>query len=181
MSIVKTGGRVGVVMPDSILTDGESTKKVRDKLLKDFNLHTILRLPTGIFYANGVKTNVLFFEKGEPTGDIWVYDYRTGVKHTLATKPMTREHLQEFVECYCSGHMEDRRETYDAETNPNGRWRRFSAAEVAARNDLNFKWIDFTEGDDRTVADILDEMQEESDSIAAAVARLKDLLGGIEL
>lgn len=181
MSIVKTGGRVGVVLPDSILTDGDSTKKVRDKLLKDFNLHTILRLPTGIFYANGVKTNVLFFEKGEPTKDIWVYDYRTGVKHTLATKPMTREHLQEFVECFCTGHREDRKETYNAETNPNGRWRRFSAEEVAGREDLNFKWLDFTEEDDRSVSEILDEMQEESDGIASAVARLKELLGGVEL
>ncbi len=181
MSIVKTGGRVGVILPDSILTDGDSTKKVRDKLLRDFNLHTILRLPTGIFYANGVKTNVLFFEKGEPTKGIWVYDYRTGVKHTMATKPMTREHLQEFVDCYCSGHMEDRRETYDAETNPNGRWRRFTEAEVKAREDLNFRWLDFTEEDDRTVADILDEMQEDADGINVAVARLKELLGGIEL
>ena len=181
MSIVKTGGRVGVVLPDSILTDGDSTKKVRDKLMKDFNLHTILRLPTGIFYANGVKTNVLFFEKGEPTGDIWVYDYRTGIKHTLATKPMTREHLQDFVDCYCSGHTEDRHETYNAETNPNGRWRRFSAAEVAGREDLNFKWLDFTEEDYRSVSDVLEEMQEEADGIAAAVIRLKELLGGIEL
>lgn len=181
MSIVKTGGRVGVVLPDSILTDGDATKKVRDKLLKDYNLHTILRLPTGIFYANGVKTNVLFFEKGEPTTDIWVYDYRTGVKHTMSTKPMNREHLQDFVDCYCSGHMEDRCETYDAEANPNGRWRRFTAAEVAAREDLNFKWLDFTEEDDRTVSDILEEMQEQSDGIAAAVSRLKELLGGIEL
>ena len=181
MSIVKTGGRVGVVMPDSILTDGDTTKKVREKLLKDFNLHTILRLPTGIFYAGGVKTNVLFFNKGEPTEDIWVYDYRTGVKHTMVTKPMTREHLQDFVDCYCSGHIEDRHETYDAEANPNGRWRRFSAEEVRARDDLNFKWIDFTEEDERSVSEILAEMQEESDGIAAAVAQLKELLGGIEL
>lgn len=181
MSIVKTGGRVGVVMPDSVLTDGGSTAKVREKLLKDYNLHTILRLPTGIFYANGVKTNVLFFEKGEPTKDIWVYDCRTGIKHTLTTKPMTREHLQDFVDCYCVGHMDDRKETYDAETNPNGRWRRFTADEVSKREDLNFKWIDFTEEDDRTVLEILDEMQEESDGIAAAVAQLKELLGGIEL
>ena len=181
MSIVKVGGRVGVVLPDSILTDGDSTKKVRDKLLKDFNLHTILRLPTGIFYKPGVKTNVLFFEKGEPTKDIWVYDYRAGVKHSLVKKPMTREHLQDFVDCYCVGHMDDRKETYDAETNPNGRWRRFTAEEVSKREDLNFKWIDFTEEDDRTVSEILDEMQEESDGIAAAVAQLKELLGGIEL
>lgn len=179
MSIVKTGGRVGVVMPDSILTDGDSTKKVRDKLLKDYNVHTILRLPTGIFYANGVKTNVLFFEKGEPTKDIWVYDYRTGVKHTMATKPMTREHLQDFVDCYCSGHMEDRKETYNAETNPNGRWRRFTEEEVKGREDLNFKWIDFTEEDDRSVSEILEEMQEEADGINEAVSRLKELLGGL--
>ena len=67
MSIVKTGGRAGVVLPDSVLTDSGATAMVREKLMKDYNLHTILRLPTGIFYANGVKTNVLFFEKGEPT------------------------------------------------------------------------------------------------------------------
>ena len=180
MSIVKTGGRVGVVLPDSILTDGGSTKQVRDKLLKDFNLHTILRLPTGIFYANGVKTNVLFFEKGEPTKDIWVYDYRTGIKHTLVTNPMTRDNLQDFVDCYCSGHLQDRKETYDAETNPNGRWRRFSAEEVKEREDLNFKWLDFTEEDERSVSEILDEMQQDADGINAAVTRLKELLGGIE-
>ncbi|MBR1700509.1 MAG: N-6 DNA methylase [Lachnospiraceae bacterium] len=181
MSIIKTGGRVGVVLPDSVLTDAGATAKVREKLMKDYNLHTILRLPTGIFYANGVKTNVLFFEKGEPTKDIWVYDYRTGVKHTMATKPMTRDHLQEFVDCYCSGHLQDRTETYDAETNPNGRWKKFTEADVKAREDLNFKWIDFTEEDDRSVGEILDEMQEEADGISAAVAQLKELLGGIEL
>lgn len=180
MSIVKTGGRVGVVLPDSILTDGDSTKKVRDKLLRDYNVHTILRLPTGIFYANAVKTNVLFFEKGESTKDIWVYDYRTGVKHTMATKPMSREHLQEFVDCYCSGHMEDRKETYDKEINPNGRWRRFTEAEINARDDLNFKWLDFTEEDERTVPEILEEMQGEAIQIAEMVETLKNLLGGIE-
>ena len=181
MSIVKTGGRVGVVLPDSVLTDGDSTKKVRDKLMKDYNLHTILRLPTGIFYAGGVKTNVLFFDKGKPTKDIWVYDYRTGVKHTMVTKPMTREHLQDFVDCYCSGHTQDRRETYNAETNPTGRWRKFSEAEIKAREDLNFKWIDATEEDDRSVKEIINEMQSESDGIAAAVSQLKKLLGGIEI
>ncbi len=168
-------------MPDSILTDGGATKKVRDKLLKDYNLHTILRLPTGIFYANGVKTNVLFFEKGEPTKDIWVYDYRTDIKHTMATKPMTRENLQDFVDVYCSGHMEDRRATYNTESNKNGRWRRYSSEEVASRDELNFKWIDSGEPEPRTVAEILDEMQDEADGISTAVAQLKELLGGIKL
>ena len=104
--------------------------------------------------------SMVVFEKGKPTKDIWVYDYRTGVKHTMAQKPMTRADLDEFVQCYCSGHMEDRTETYSAE-NPNGRWRRYAEKEVKGRDDLNFKWIDFTEEDERSVADILDEMQEE--------------------
>lgn len=181
MSIVKTGGRVGVVLPDSVLTDTGATAKVREKLMKDFNLHTILRLPTGIFYANGVKTNVLFFDKGEPTEDIWVYDYRTGIKHTMATKPMHREDLQEFVDCYCSGHQKDRQETYNKETNPNGRWRRFSADEVKNADTLDFKWLDLEEKDERTIAEVLEDMQAESDGIAAAVAKLRELLGGIEI
>ena len=181
MSIVKTGGRVGVVLPDSVLTDQEkSTTTVREKLLKEFNLHTILRLPTGIFYANVVKTNVLFFDKGEPTKDIWVYDYRTGIKHTMATKPMTRANLDEFVECYCSGHMEDRKPTY-SEDNPNGRWRRFTEDEVKNTDTLDFKWLDLEEKDERTIKQVLDDMQAESDGIVEAVTKLKELLGDIDL
>ena len=182
MSIVKTGGRVAVVLPDNVLTDANATAKVREKLLKDFNLHTILRLPTGIFYANGVKTNVLFFEKGEETKDIWVYDYRTGIKHTMATKPMTREHLNEFVECFCSGHLEDRTPTY-SEGNPNGRWRKFSQEEVYSRDllKLDFKWLDLEEKDDRTIGELLSDMQEKATSITDAVAKLQEILGGIDL
>lgn len=184
MSIVKTGGRVGVVLPDSVLTDGGSTKQVRDKLMNGYNLHTILRLPTGIFYANGVKTNVLFFDKGEPTKDIWVYDYRTGVKHTLVQKPMTREHLQEFVDCYCSGHTEDRKETY-SEENPNGRWRKFTIERDEKgdilREDLNFKWLDFSEEDERSVNEIIDDMQKQADVINSTISTLREILGGISL
>ena len=180
MSIIKTGGRVGVVMPDSVLTDGDSTKKVRDKLMKNYNLHTILRLPTGIFYANGVKTNVLFFDKGKPTKDIWVYDYRTGVHHTMVQQPMTREHLDEFVQSYCSGHMEDRKATY-SEENPNGRWRHFSAEEVAARDDLNFKWIDFAEEDERTTTEIITDMKAQAKTINDVIETLSSILGGIDL
>ena len=180
MSIVRTGGRVGVVLPDSVLTGDGATRKVREKLMKDFNLHTILRLPTGIFYANGVKTNVLFFDKGEPTKDIWVYDYRTGIKHTQVQNPLKRSDLQDFVDCYCAGHMNDRQQTW-SEENPNGRWRRFSEEDVANAVNLDFKWLNLEESDDRTVAEILDEMQEEADGIAEAVARLKEMLGGIDL
>lgn len=180
MSIVRKGGRVGVVLPDSVLTDMGPTEKVREKLLKDFNLHTILRLPTGIFYANGVKTNVLFFDKGKPTKVIWVYDYRTGIKHTLATKPMTRAHLQEFVDCYCVGHQQDRVATYSSDS-PNGRWRCFSEEEVKGADNLDFKWIDLEEKDERTVAEILEDMQGEADSFNAAVTKLKMILGNVNL
>lgn len=182
MSIVKTGGRVAVVLPDNVLTDGKAIAKVREKLLADFKLHTILRLPTGIFYADGVKTNVLFFEKGEKTRDIWVYDYRTGIKHTKATKPMTRADLDDFVNCYCSGHLEDRKPTY-SEENPNGRWRKFSEEEVYSRDQLklDFKWIDLTEKDDRTITELLSEMQEKATAIGDAVSKLQQILGGIDL
>lgn len=182
MSIVKTGGRVAVVLPDNVLTDGNATAKVREKLLEEFNLHTILRLPTGIFYANGVKTNVLFFEKGEKTKDIWVYDYRTGIKHTMATKPMTRADLDDFVDCYCSGHMNDRTATY-TEENPNGRWRKFTEDEVYSRDQLklDFKWLDLTEKDERTVTELLAEMQDKATAINDAVAKLQEILGGIDL
>ncbi len=182
MSIVRTNGRVAVVLPDNVLTDGGATAKVREKLLKDFNLHTILRLPTGIFYANGVKTNVLFFEKGKSTKDIWVYDYRTGIKHTMATKPMTRANLDDFVTCYCSGHMQDRVPTYSTDE-PNGRWRKFTKEEVYSRDllKLDFKWMDLGEKDDRTISELLSDMQSKASAITEAVAKLQDLLGGIEL
>ena len=176
MSIVKTGGRVAVVLPDSVLSDGKDATAIRKKLMKDFNLRTILRLCPGLFYAN-ISTNVLFFDKGKPTEDIWVYDYKTGIKHTLATKPLKREDLDDFVACYCSGHMQDRKETYDKETNPNGRWRRFTAAEIAKRKDLDFKWIDFTEKDERSLSEILDEIDAKSQNIVNAVARLRELIG----
>lgn len=176
MSIVKTGGRVAVVLPDSVLSDGKDATAIRKKLMKDFNLHTILRLCPGLFYAN-ISTNVLFFDKGKPTEDIWVYDYKTGIKHTLATKPLKREDLDDFVDCYCSGHMQDRKETYDKETNPNGRWRRFTATEIAKRKDLDFKWVDFTEKDERSLSEILDEIDAKSQNIVNAVARLRELIG----
>ncbi len=184
MSLVKTGGRVGVVLPDNILFDKSTANcKVREKLLNDFNLHTILRLPDGIFYANGIKANVLFFDKGTPTENVWVYDYRTGIKHTLVQNPLKRSDLDEFVSLYCSGHMEDRAETY-SEENPNGRWRKYSIDEIRKRDgfDLDFKtWIDLSEKDTRTIPEILAEMEDERNSINKALDTLKSLLSGVAL
>ncbi|WP_308412942.1 N-6 DNA methylase, partial [Vibrio parahaemolyticus] len=101
-SMLKTTGRAAVVLPDNVLFEGGAGETVRKKLMESTELHTILRLPTGIFYANGVKANVLFFDnkpaqKDAWTKDIWIYDYRTNVHHTLKKKPMTMEHLEDFV------------------------------------------------------------------------------------
>ena len=180
MSIIKTGGRVGVVLPDSVLTDTGATARVRRKLLDEFNLHTILKLPTGIFYAQGVKTNVLFFEKGTPTKEIWTYDYRTGIKHTLVQNPLKRSNLDDFVDLYKEGHLAERQETYSQE-NPNGRWRKYSIEEINNDESLNlsFKWIDEEEDDDKTIVEYLTEMEIISADLASSVAKLKDLLEGV--
>lgn len=181
MSIVKTGGRVGVVLPDSVLADSGATAKVRKKLLKDFNLHTILRLPTGIFYAQGVKTNVLFFEKGKPTKDIWVYDYRSGIHHTLVQNPLKRSDLNDFVDCYCVNHQNDRVETY-SEENPNGRWRKFTIEQIKSNDyKLNLKWIQFEDDlDAYSLLELLQMIKDKSTNIANAVEELENLIGKVD-
>lgn len=173
MSKVKMGGRAGVIIPDSVLDDrSNSTKRVRKKLLEEFNLHTILRLPTGIFYAQGVQTNVLFFEKGQKTENIWIYDYRTGIKHTLVTKPLKEDNLQDFVEKY---NQENRIQSYDADKNPNGRWRCFSAKEILCQEDinLNIHWINEEVNDDRTAEETIKDIKEESHCLSTLVEKLE--------
>ena len=183
MVMLKNGGRAAVVLPDNVLFEGGAGETIRKELLKNFNLHTILRLPTGIFYAQGVKANVLFFTKGTPTKDIWFFDYRTGVKHTLATNPMLRHHLDEFVECYKADNINARTETYNAETNPNGRWRKYSVDEVMKRDktSLDISWIKLNDDDnDMSLAELMSNIQEKSDNISKAVAELQKLLANIE-
>ena len=180
MSILKNNGRAGVVLPDNVLFEREG-QKIREKLLKDFNLHTILRLPTGIFYAQGVQTNVLFFEKGKPTKDVWFYDYRTDVKHTLVSNPLTRKHLNDFVACYCVGHLADRKETWNAETNPNGRWRKYSAEELLKRDQVNLDitWMTEAKSADEMLSmeEVLTRMEERVKTIQAAFATIRKELG----
>lgn len=178
MLMLKNGGRAAVVLPDNVLFEGGAGEVIRKKLLTDFNLHTILRLPTGIFYAQGVKANVLFFQKGTPTQETWYYDYRTGIKHTLATNPMKRQHLDDFVACYSN-----RVETYNAETEPNGRWRKFSVTELLGRDktSLDITWIkEQTHEADCTLGELLGTIKEKSENISNAVAQLQQLLAGIE-
>ena len=183
MVMLKNGGRAAVVLPDNVLFEGGAGETIRKELLKNFNLHTILRLPTGIFYAQGVKANVLFFTKGTPTKDIWFFDYRTGIKHTLATNPMLRHHLDEFVECYKADNINARTESYNAETNPNGRWRKYDVDEVMKRDktSLDISWIKLNDDDnDMSLAELMSNIQEKSDNISKAVAELQKLLANIE-
>ena len=183
MVMLKNGGRAAVVLPDNVLFEGGAGEVIRKKLLTEFNLHTILRLPTGIFYAQGVKANVLFFSKGTPTKDIWCYDYRTGVKHTLATNPMQRHHLDDFVECYKSENILARQETYDAESNPNARWRKYNVDDILKRDktSLDITWIKQNDDDnDYTLAELMALIQEKSDNISKAVAELQKLMANIE-
>ena len=183
MVMLKNNGRAAVVLPDNVLFEGGAGEVIRKKLLSDFNLHTILRLPTGIFYAQGVKANVLFFSKGSQTKDIWYYDYRTGIKHTLATNPMQRSHLDDFVKCYNPDNTSARKETYDAETNLNGRWRKYSVDEILKRDktSLDITWIKIGDDDnDYTLTQLMDIIKEKSDNISKAVAELQKLISNIE-
>ena len=181
MLMLKNTGRAAVVLPDNVLFEGGAGETIRKKLLEDFNLHTILRLPTGIFYAQGVKANVLFFQKGTPTKNVWYYDYRTGIKHTLATKPMMRHHLDDFVTCYHAEDISQRKETY-SEENPNGRWRKYPVSELLKRDktSLDISWIKQTDDDDDlSLAELMSTIQQKSDNISKAVAELQKLLSNI--
>lgn len=147
-SMLKTTGEAAVVLPDNVLFEGGAGETVRKKLMETCELHTILRLPTGIFYAQGVKANVLFFDnraasKDVATKEVWYYDYRTNIHHTLKRNPMRLENLREFIDCYRPGSRHKRKATWDAEKNPNGRWRKYTYDELAARDktSLDLFWL----------------------------------------
>jgi type I restriction enzyme M protein len=146
-SLAKINGRVGIVVPDNVLFEGGAGEEVRRKLLTECDLHTILRLPTGIFYAQGVKANVLFFDRKPAsekpwTKEIWFYDLRTNMNFTLKTNPLRFEHLKEFIECYNPENRFNRKPTWN-ENNPDGRWRSFRYDEIMQRDKINLDifWI----------------------------------------
>lgn len=147
VSMLKENGRAAVVLPDNVLFEGGAGETVRKELLQRTNLHTILRLPTGIFYAQGVKSNVLFFEnkkksKTSNTENVWFYDYRTNVHHTPKKNPLRFEHLQEFMERYQADDISKRSETW-GEENPEGRWRKYTVEEILARDktSMDIFWL----------------------------------------
>ncbi|MBW4898483.1 SAM-dependent DNA methyltransferase [Prevotella denticola] len=180
MLMLKTGGRAAVVLPDNVLFEGGAGETIRKKLLSDFNLHTILRLPTGIFYAQGVKANVLFFTKGQATKDIWFYDYRTDVKHTLATNKLQRHHLDDFVACYTAN---PRVETYNEDTARDGRWRKYEVEDILARDktSLDITWIKAGgEEEQFTLDELMTNITTQAGNISKAVAQLQKLMAVIK-
>jgi type I restriction enzyme M protein len=140
-------GRAAVVLPDNVLFEGGAGETIRKKLLHECDLHTLLRLPTGLFYAQGVKANVLFFDKKPAsespwTKKLWIYDLRTNKHFTLKTNPLRRADLDEFVDLYKVGQRHQRTETWSLE-NPDGRWRAYGYDELIARDktSLDIFWL----------------------------------------
>lgn len=187
-SLLKVGGTAAVVLPDNVLFEGGAGETIRKNLLKTCDLHTILRLPTGLFYAQGVKANVLFFEKkptseNAQTKEVWIYDYRTNVKHTLKQNPLRETDLQDFVDCYRPNDRHHRQETYHAESNPDGRWRKFTYDEVLGRDktSLDITWIkQGEESEDLSLPELISIIKEKSNNITEAVAELEKLLENLE-
>ncbi|NLF09402.1 MAG: SAM-dependent DNA methyltransferase [Pirellulaceae bacterium] len=140
-TLLAINGRCAIVVPDNVLFEGGAGETVRRNLLQQFDVHTLLRLPTGIFYAPGVKANVLFFDakpaQEKPwTKTLWVYDLRTNMHFTLKTNPLQRSDLDEFVKCYNPDNRHRRRQTW-TEKNPEGRWRSFDYSELIKRDKVN--------------------------------------------
>ena len=152
---MKATGKAAVVVPDNVLFEGGAGETIRQKLLQTTDLHTILRLPTGIFYKPGVKANVIFFDKRpaspeRQTKTVWIYDFRTNMHFTLKQNPMPDRDLGDFISCYNPQNRYERTETW-SENNPDGRWRKFSAEEILARDktSLDIFWIK-----DKSLADL---------------------------
>lgn len=140
-SLLKIHGRAAVVVPDNVLFEGGAGETIRRNLLQQFEVHTLLRLPTGIFYAQGVKANVLFFDAKPAqetpwTKEMWVYDLRTNMHFTLKTNPLKRADLDEFVRCFNPKNRHKRKATWD-EAQSDGRWRCFSYDELVRRDKTN--------------------------------------------
>ena len=185
-SLLKATGKAAVVVPDNVLFEGGAGETVRKKLLETADLHTILRLPTGIFYKPGVKANVIFFDKRPAsaqtqTKEVWIYDLRTNMHFTLKQHPMTDADLDDFVQCYHPENRYLRKETW-SEENPDGRFRKFGIDEILARDktSLDIFWIkdksladlDNLPSPDVLAADIIENLQSALESFKELQSQL---------
>lgn len=174
MTILKVGGTAAVVLPDNVLFEGGAGEALRRRLLKDFNFHTLLRLPTGIFYKQGVKANVLFFDKvsgGDQvaTRDLWVYDFRTNMRFTLRERPLQKSDLDDFVAAYRP--RQQRHQRVESE-----RFRRFSYDALSQRDKLNLDifWLKDANATDPDSLPPPDEVAAEIvDNLETALARFR--------
>jgi type I restriction enzyme M protein len=185
-TLLKTTGKAAVVVPDNVLFEGGAGEIVRQKLLETTDLHTILRLPTGIFYKPGVKANVIFFDNcpaasGIHTKEVWIYDFRTNVQFTLKKNPLSSDDLRDFVKCYRPDNRHNRRETW-SESNPDGRFRRFTYSQIKERDktSLDIFWIK-----DKSLAD-LDSLPDPDvlageiiDNLETAMESFREIVAGL--
>ena len=185
-TILKTTGLAAVVVPDNVLFEGGAGETVRKKLLETTDLHTVLRLPTGIFYAQGVKANVIFFDakpasKNAWTKEVWYYDYRTNIHHTLKKNTLKFDDLKEFIECYNPVNRHKRKETWN-EKNPEGRWRKYTYDEIISRDKTS---LDITWLRDKSLADLdnlpdPDELAEEIvENLEAGLESFKAIIASL--
>ena len=179
-SCVKMQGRAAIVVPDNVLFEGGAGETIRRELLKQCDVHTLLRLPTGIFYAQGVKANVLFFDRKPAsekpwTSKLWIYDFRTNEHFTLKTNPLKREDLDDFVACYRPENRHERKET--------DRFRAFSYDDLLKRDkvSLDIFWLKDDSLEDSAnlpdpdviAAEIAEDLQTALDQFAQIAADLK--------
>ena len=180
VTILKDTGQAAVVLPDNVLFEGGAGEKIRKKLLENCDVHTLLRLPTGIFYAQGVKANVLFFDAKPKDGQVhtkgvWIYDLRTNKHFTLKTKTLKLDDLRDFISCY---NPENRHERKESE-----RFKYFSYSELISRDkaSLDIFWLkdDTLDNlDDLPPPDVL--QQEIIEHLEAALASFRDLAVGLQ-
>jgi len=186
-TLLEVNGRAAVVLPDNVLFEGGAGETVRRNLLQQFDVHTLLRLPTGIFYAQGVKANVFFFDAKPAqekawTSKLWVYDLRTNMHFTLKTNPMKAADLADFVACYNPDNRHERKGTW-GEDNAEGRWRCFDYDELLKRDKLNLdifwlkdKSLEDSENlpePDVLAQEIIEDLENALDQLRGVAAELK--------
>lgn len=186
-SLLKQHGRAAMVIPDNVLFEGGAGETIRRKLLHECDVHTLLRLPTGLFYAQGVKANVVFFDRKPAsetpwTKKLWIYDFRTNKDFTLKTNPLKRSNLDEFVKCYNPENRHSRKPSW-SEKNPDGRWRAFDYEELINRDkaSLDIFWLkdeSLEDSENLPEPDVI--AREIVEDLESALEQLKEMAGDLE-